>query len=225
MTSPETTETLESVPAGTSAEAARLPRAQARGLETRGRIKEAAWWLFARDGYQGTSIGDVAARAGVGVGTVYHHFGDKRAMLLELLRNYEGLDIFREDGESPLEKVFSGPDVRSAIVAMALALIEIRIAHPSLMPAAGQLALRDPEVAAVCAEIGARRTRQMQRAVEASQKEGKIRPEIDSHAAAFLIHHLGQSMIWDLAGGESGLDVERSLSELADLWCSYLLVR
>jgi len=45
----------------------------------------AAQGLFARRGYEGTSIGDVARQAQVGVGTVYHHFADKRELLINLL--------------------------------------------------------------------------------------------------------------------------------------------
>ena len=62
---------------------AEVRRPQARGRATRARLLEAAEKLFTRQGYEGSSIGDVALGAGEGVGTVYHHFPDKRALLLE----------------------------------------------------------------------------------------------------------------------------------------------
>jgi AcrR family transcriptional regulator len=63
--------------------AERAMRADAR--RNRERILEAARELFARD-RPDVQIGDVAARAGVGVGTVYRHFPDKQALMGALVR-------------------------------------------------------------------------------------------------------------------------------------------
>jgi len=46
----------------------------AAAAETRGRIVDATRALHAEQGISGTSYEDIAARAGVGVGTVYRHF-------------------------------------------------------------------------------------------------------------------------------------------------------
>lgn len=46
----------------------------------RTRILEAAIALFARDGFAGASVRDIAARAGVTGGLVVHHFGTKGAL-------------------------------------------------------------------------------------------------------------------------------------------------
>ena len=48
----------------------------------------AAEQLFTRQGFAETSVSDVARRAGVGVGTLYHHFPDKHAMLLDLIDDW-----------------------------------------------------------------------------------------------------------------------------------------
>lgn len=44
---------------------------------TRGRLVEASLYLFERDGYEATSVTDVAAKASVTTGALYHHFGSK----------------------------------------------------------------------------------------------------------------------------------------------------
>jgi len=49
-------------------------RSQARGFATQRRMLDAAEDLFTRSGYEGASMADVAGRAGVGVGTLYHHY-------------------------------------------------------------------------------------------------------------------------------------------------------
>lgn len=49
-------------------------------LTARARIRDAALELFGEHGYRGTSIRDVARRAGVSAGLVQHHFGSKRGL-------------------------------------------------------------------------------------------------------------------------------------------------
>ncbi len=51
---------------------------------------DAADRLFAENGAEATSISDVATRAGCSVGTVYHHFGDKKRLLHALVERYIG---------------------------------------------------------------------------------------------------------------------------------------
>ncbi|SDP58887.1 DNA-binding transcriptional regulator, AcrR family [Pedococcus dokdonensis] len=71
-------------PAGTSPETRRLYRSPAREAaaeETRARIRDAAKELFIANGYQGTTLKDVAARAGVGERTLYDSFGNKLGLL------------------------------------------------------------------------------------------------------------------------------------------------
>ncbi|WP_188188665.1 TetR/AcrR family transcriptional regulator [Nonomuraea sp. SYSU D8015] len=53
--------------------------------QTRRRILEAARELFVRDGYGATNLQDVAAKAEVAVQTIYFVFGNKRALLKELV--------------------------------------------------------------------------------------------------------------------------------------------
>lgn len=48
--------------------------------QTRQALVRAALELFIEQGYRGTPVSDVAARAGVAKGTVYRHFADKQAM-------------------------------------------------------------------------------------------------------------------------------------------------
>lgn len=48
--------------------------------QTRADILKSARELFARQGYAGTTTADVATRAGVTVGALFHHFADKVAL-------------------------------------------------------------------------------------------------------------------------------------------------
>ena len=51
---------------------------------TRTRIVRAAQKLFARQGYDGTTTRDLAAAAGVAEGTLFRHFANKKAILVEV---------------------------------------------------------------------------------------------------------------------------------------------
>jgi len=53
--------------------------------ETRGRILKAAQQLFARRGYDGTTTHDLAEKAGVAEGTLFRHFENKKAILVEVV--------------------------------------------------------------------------------------------------------------------------------------------
>ncbi len=52
--------------------------------ETRTRILKSALRLFARQGYDGTTTRDLAEAAGVAEGTLFRHFPNKKAILIEV---------------------------------------------------------------------------------------------------------------------------------------------
>ncbi len=67
----------------------RSPARQQRALDTRRRITAAASGLFAEHGFAGTTVADIAARAGVAAPTVYATFGSKGAIVRALLAQME----------------------------------------------------------------------------------------------------------------------------------------
>jgi AcrR family transcriptional regulator len=66
-----------------------------RSERSRTLILEAALSLFSHQGYRATSIRDIAAKANVSTGAVYHHFKDKEELFKTLLGQ------FQADVESP----------------------------------------------------------------------------------------------------------------------------
>ncbi|MGF1542519.1 MAG: TetR/AcrR family transcriptional regulator [Pleurocapsa sp.] len=57
---------------------------QERETDNRTKILQAALKLFARQGYDGTTTKDLAKLAGVAEGTVFRHFENKKAILIEV---------------------------------------------------------------------------------------------------------------------------------------------
>jgi AcrR family transcriptional regulator len=70
---------------------------QKRSLEKRARLKAAGLALFGENGYESTSVDQIAGRAKLAVGTFYQHFRSKRQLLLalmdELLEKLSRLDF------------------------------------------------------------------------------------------------------------------------------------
>jgi AcrR family transcriptional regulator len=59
-----------------------------RSQRSRAVVLDAALALFSTQGYRATSMREIADKAGVSTGNVYHHFKDKEAIFLELLDVY-----------------------------------------------------------------------------------------------------------------------------------------
>jgi AcrR family transcriptional regulator len=67
-----------------------LVKQEERRAATRAAVLDSARQLFGRDGYGATSIDDIAAKAGVAKGAVYHHFPTKAAVFEAVLEAVSG---------------------------------------------------------------------------------------------------------------------------------------
>ena len=90
--------------------AKKLRRATVNRDKTRQRLLEIAIRLFARRGFHGVSVDDVARAAHLSKRLPYYYFGSKdrlyRAVLLEVYRRIEGIEIQAIESEkSPSEKL------------------------------------------------------------------------------------------------------------------------
>src|SRR5512138_2639115 len=73
--------------------------------DTRERLLRAAAEVFARRGYDGTRVADIAAAAGVSNAALYAHFGSKAELLVEALRAKGPRllgDALRADPDQPI---------------------------------------------------------------------------------------------------------------------------
>ena len=65
-------------------------------------VLDAALHLFSHQGYRATTVRDIADRAGVSTGNVYHHFPDKERIFRELIEEYFAIS---ESRRSPFTRV------------------------------------------------------------------------------------------------------------------------
>ncbi len=199
-------------------------RTQARGRVTRSKLLAAAEDLFTRQGYDGTAIGDVAEKAGVGVGTVYHHFPDKRAMLLQLIDEWGDRIAAQRRTELELERFLSG-DVREAFRRWLETAYERLKKQPSLYLVVLGLASRDPEVRDRYRRIEQLLLGRWRELIEFGQKRGLMRSDLDAASAAFLMNNAIEVAATQLlVRGLAEPDPGRVVEELGDMICHYLLV-
>ncbi len=71
---------------------------QKQDYQTRQALIEAGVRLIAEKGYDGASIGDIAAVSNVTKGAVYYHFGSKENFVLEIIRQRteKNIDLFKK---------------------------------------------------------------------------------------------------------------------------------
>ena len=110
-----------------------MAKQEQRREKTRALIVEAATTLFGRDGFDGTTIDDIAAQAGVAKGAVYHHFSNKRA-IFESVFEWVSVSVVQYVRES----VSGEPDIlKSLIVGTRAYLMQCAI------PEKGRILLQD----------------------------------------------------------------------------------
>lgn len=197
---------------------------QARGHATRERLLDCAEELFKQHGYDGTTIGDVARRADVGVGTVYHHFGDKRAVLLALIDRW-GDRVANQRRRELSGADFFERDPRGAIHAWLQSTYERLSRGPSIYLVVLALADRDDEVRQRYRRIEQLAIERLTALIEFGQRRGLMRADVEPEAAAFLVHHsLDMAVTQLLVRGRAHRDPQGVLRELAEMFCCYVLV-
>jgi AcrR family transcriptional regulator len=102
---------------------------QARSMATFSSILDASTEIIVERGVQGLNTNLVAERAGVNIGTVYHYFPDKTAIMVELYRN----DLARRLSHltEKLRELSSTPDLDQWTKDVFALALELRNQHPA----------------------------------------------------------------------------------------------
>ncbi|MBN1534161.1 MAG: TetR family transcriptional regulator [Spirochaetes bacterium] len=210
---------------GTRTSKARTP-VQERAIHTRDRILRAARALFEEKGYHGTNSKEIAARAGVAVGSFYSYFDEKKPVFLEVIRQY-----YREIAEKTLQegepvaaslKVGKKADPKKTIRELVRALYEAHTLSPSLHREITAMIYSDPEVEAVSAQEE-RGVRELILGVLSSVSETLAVSDLE--AAARVVHRSAEEIIHRLRMFRSDIDEGRILRELEDMLYRYLFVK
>lgn len=197
-------------------------RPQARGVVTRRRVLSAAESLFARRGYEATGMADVADRAGVGVGTLYHHFPDKRALLLALIDDWGDRELAHRRSQHDVER-FLGENARAAFGD------DLRRSYERLRREGGfylvllELAERDSDARQRLNRINQVADERLRDLLALGQSRGVIRAELDPLAASMLVRRSIEAAATEVfVHRMTDPDPERVLEGLNDMICRYI---
>jgi TetR/AcrR family fatty acid metabolism transcriptional regulator len=159
------------------------PRRNRRSARTRERILLAATEVFARRGFHGTRVADIADSAGIAYGLVYHHFKNKDEILVAIYSEKWGQMVayLGELGRQPVsfrEKMsklvhFWVRTYRQDPHLMTLMINEITRSYEFL---------ESHGIAAVMVAFDS-----IQAIVEDGLRSGEVRPGVDPQLASYLI--------------------------------------
>jgi len=185
------------------------PRQQ-RSLDKRARLKEAALACFGEEGYEATSIDEIASRAKLAVGGFYLHFRSKRQLLVvlmdELIEKLSHLDLRPKDLT----------DVRAALRELLRRSFSHDLRYLGAYRAWQEAAPADPDLLQKNGEIHAWTTARVTALFKALQQLPGARPGVDVAGLARVM----DSFFWSLlarAGQMRRADLNRSIDSATHL--------
>jgi AcrR family transcriptional regulator len=172
-------------------QAEELPPApcQERSRRKRDALLDAALQLFAEHGYEGTSVEEIAHRAGVAVGGFYQHFRSKRQVLLVLMDALLG-EIARMDFH-----LRRHDDPRLALEDGIRRFLHLDWAHVGAYRAWSEAIIDDPELAALNEAIERWTLGLILAVVRDAAAMPGARPDLDSETAGWILNLL----FWKIA--------------------------
>jgi TetR/AcrR family transcriptional regulator, fatty acid metabolism regulator protein len=145
-------------------------------------ILDAAVRVFARRGYHGSRVADIAEEAGVAHGLLYHYFSSKEQVLQTVFRENWGelLERFRvvEASDEPAPAKLAG---------IAKILLRTWRNDPDLVTVMVREVARSPQLQEQVDEVREAFSI-LQRVVEGGQAEGVFRPNVDPRLASWIIY-------------------------------------
>jgi AcrR family transcriptional regulator len=178
-------------------------------------ILDAAVRVFARRGYHGSRVGDIATEAGVAHGLLYHYFSSKDEVLETVFRENFGalLDRFRavEGSDEPAPEKLEG---------IAKILLRTWRNDPDLVTVMVREVARSPQLQSQVEEVG-EAFAILQRVIEQGQVDGAFRSDLDARLASWIVYGGLEEVLtgWVLGklpdGDEEVARAERTVIDLA----------
>jgi AcrR family transcriptional regulator len=184
--------------------------------EKRRLILDAAVKVFARRGYHGSRVGDIAEEAGIAHGLLYHYFGSKEEVLETLFRENwrELVERFRRVADAEDE-----PAVEK-LSGIAKILLRTWRNNPDLVTVMIREVARTPHLAGQIDDIDV--ALELIRSIIAEgQERGELRDDLDPRLATFIFYGGMEEILtgWVLGtltdGDEGVARAERAVLDIA----------
>ncbi|MCD7042147.1 TetR/AcrR family transcriptional regulator [Pseudomonas marginalis] len=169
--------------------------------ERRQAISQAAIELFERQGFQNTTIEQIASQAGVSPPTVFKYFGNKQEIILEILRHADQRAI--TDTRSLIHAIDDPVDALCHLERL-LTGYALEVMHPSLWRELLPLILfgGSNELPAGYRAMNDALRAQISELLRELQRAGKLRPQLDVELAAFLLNDYSHLQLFRLVNQE-----------------------
>ena len=191
---------------------------QTRSHGTVDAILQAAAQLFGRRGYARTNTNEIAARAGVSVGSLYQYFPNKDAILTALLERH--LDAVNDILVETLPLLGDpGVSLRAAVRELLERLQALHRANPDLAHAVDVQAAERSRIPSAFRERERRYVAELQRVLLARPD---IRPGPRSLMASLLLEIAETATAWLAHSGIAEASPVEALDEAAEAICRYV---
>lgn len=189
--------------------------------QRRSELLRAGTTVFARAGYRGARVSDIAAEAGVSEPLLYRHFPSKKALFCELLDR-----IGRRIVEIWQNAVADAPDALEALRRAGRVYVRNLAEHPAEARLQFQALAEnsDPEIAAVLRTNHQRYVAFFDDLLEQGRSQGVLRAELDTTAAAWLLNGMGVAftvrdlLFPDDGGGSPTVEANESTIDTMIAW-------
>lgn len=197
---------------------ARIP-VQKRGIKTRSRIIDAGMALFAEKGYHNTNAIEIAARAGVGTGTFYSYFNNKKEVMIRGIKRFykQAVDMIID---VTLTRIFDPSNSREFIRFMLQTLILAHDMEPALHKNISAMMLLDKDIEDLCAQEDIKVITLIKTYLEAHKDFLRV---TDLEAAATVIYRASDEIVHRIKIFQPNIEGGRLINELEDMMCRYLL--
>jgi len=181
---------------GMQAQEPRKRPRQGRSQATFDAIVEAAAHIVERDGYDRVTTNDIAARAGVSIGSLYQYFPTKEAVLVELIRRK------RTGLRQAFDEAYAGSEGQDPEKRVRL-LVEAVMGHQYLTPNLARFVETANEKLAVEADRQELEAHIGRNLTELLAREGIAEPDKGAFEIVAIVRglvgHAGQSQTYDRA--------------------------
>ena len=201
------------------------PRRVEQAAATRRDVLAAARDLFVANGYNATTIADIAARARVSLDTVYATVGRKPALLRELVETaISGTEqAVPAEQRDYVTRIQAATTAREALTIYAHAITGIQQRMAPVFLALRDAASTDQDCASLWTEIAERRATNMRAMAAGLRATGELRDDLTDDQVADIIWSMNAAEYWDLLVRERGWTPEQFRDWLTDAWPRLLL--
>jgi len=193
---------------------------QQRGINTAQKIIEAGRRCFESQGYHGCNSKDIAKEAGVGIGTLYGYFKDKKEIFIEVINLF--YDEIAEKALTIEEKDLALLGKPKNLVSMMIdRLLAAHTIAPDLHREITAVNYSDPEIHKLIESKDKDILLKLKALLTTVEDKIKVK---DLEAASYVIFRTSEEIIHNLKMFDSPLEEDRVLSETKNMIFKYLFL-